>query len=442
MNRIAALLLLTLVLGGCGSMNPFGWLAPDEATNPPAELQPITNQLQIKRIWGGTVGSGAEDKSANLVPQIYQGRLFVASSDGLVESLDAVSGKRNWRIKTDLEISGGPGVDEGLVFVGTRNAQLVAIDMETGEERWRARVSSEVLSVPKSALGVVVVNTIDGKLFGIDKEDGSLLWLYEQPIPVLTLQGSASPVISGDRVFVGFASGKLAALDITSGAVLWESAISIPRGRSELERMVDIDGDPLVAGGAVFVNTYQGELAAVGEDSGTVFWRKELSAYSNIAADWRGLYLSDASGQVWSVEPSSGAALWKNEEFLNRGLSAPAVLADYLVVGDFEGYLHWLSADNGKLLSRVRVGSDPILAPPVVYDDRLYVYGNGGALAVFAVGDYQAPEGVGYESDYSGAGSDAENAESSGYGTSLFRDYDSDSNTFDSALPPDSKENF
>lgn len=292
-------------------------------------------------------------------------------------ALNAITGKPLWRVQTGLEISGGPGVDGELVFVGTRDAELVALSSETGEEQWRAPVSSEILSVPKSALGVVVVHTVDGKLFGFDVLDGRQIWLYERPIPVLTLHGSSSPAVSGGRVLVGFASGKLVALDILNGTLLWETSVTLPSGRSELERMVDIDGDPLVMGGLVFVTTYQGQLAAVGEDNGSVFWRKDLSAYSDIRADWRGLYVSDAAGQVWAFDPGNGVALWKNKDLLNRGLSAPAVLGDYVVVGDFEGYLHWLSSVDGGLVARVRVGSEPILSP-IVADDRLYVYGTGG----------------------------------------------------------------
>ena len=434
---------LALLVSGCGSMNPFGWLAPEEVTDPPAELVPISNQFQIHQLWAGTVGQGADEKSAKLVPQVDGERLFIASGDGIVMALNAITGKPLWRVQTGLEISGGPGVDGELVFVGTRDAELVALSSETGEEQWRAPVSSEILSVPKSALGVVVVHTVDGKLFGFDVLDGRQIWLYERPIPVLTLHGSSSPAVSGGRVLVGFASGKLVALDILNGTLLWETSVTLPSGRSELERMVDIDGDPLVMGGLVFVTTYQGQLAAVGEDNGSVFWRKDLSAYSDIRADWRGLYVSDAAGQVWAFDPGNGVALWKNKDLLNRGLSAPAVLGDYVVVGDFEGYLHWLSSVDGGLVARVRVGSEPILSP-LVADDRLYVYGTGGDLAVFAVGDSQGGESTRY---YFGTldpigGDETGITDTPDFGTRIQRDYDAESSGFDSTLPAGSRENY
>ncbi|MCB1829816.1 MAG: outer membrane protein assembly factor BamB [Chromatiaceae bacterium] len=387
MARYLLLSLVTLLLTGCGSMNPINWLASDEPSDPPAELTELQNQIAIRQLWNSSLGSGTDQKRIKLVPSLDLGRLYIAARKGEVAALDADTGKKIWELDTELEISGGPGVGEGLVLIGTSDAELVALDAESGAERWRARVSSEILSVPKVAAGVAVVHTVDGKLFGFDALDGTQLWIYDRSVPVLTLHGSSSPVISGDLVICGFASGKLVGVDLASGGVRWETNLSVPSGRSELERLVDIDGDPLAVGNAIFVTSYQGDMAAVARENGQVYWRKKLSSFVGPGADWRALYVADAEGQVWSIQPNSGAALWKNDKLLNRWLSPPVVLGDYVVVGDFEGYVHWLSTSDGRLVGRVRVGDDPISSAPVVYNDRLYIYSDGGTLAAMTLLD-------------------------------------------------------
>lgn len=382
--KLLLVIAFAALLSGCGSMNPIDWIAPDEIVNPPAELVSMDNQIRIRTLWSNNIG-GDPELRVKLAPLLHEGRFYLAENQGTVKALDSTTGKTIWSRDTELELSGGPGIGEGLVLIGTSNAELLALDVESGEERWRARVSSEVLSVPKADLGVAVVHTVDGKLFGFDTTNGEQLWIYDRSIPVLTLYGSSSPVISNGAVIGGFATGKLVSLDLTSGEIRWEANINVPSGRSELERMVDIDGDPLVLDGTVYIASYGGDLAAVSEDTGVVFWRRKLSAYTGVSADWRNLYVADAEGHIWAIDPLNGAALWKNKKLQYRSLSAPVVLGEYVIVGDFEGYLHWLSREDGRLLARVRVGDDPIHNAPTVVDDVLYVYGSGGAVAAFTV---------------------------------------------------------
>ncbi|MES9843892.1 MAG: PQQ-binding-like beta-propeller repeat protein, partial [Candidatus Sedimenticola sp. 6PFRAG5] len=187
--------------------------------------------------------------------------------------------------------------------------------------------------------------------------------------------------ISGNAAICGFANGKLVSVELETGNPIWEVSVTAPRGRSELERMVDIDGDPLVVDGVIYVATYQGDMAAVSQDTGVVLWRRKLSSYTGLSVDYRQLYVSDDNDFVWAVDPRNGSALWKNEKLKARRLSAPAVLGDYVVVGDYQGYLHWLSTEDGRLLGRTRVGEDPITTAPVVDNGVVYIYGDGGALA-------------------------------------------------------------
>lgn len=383
--RILPLLFFTLLLSGCSSMNPIDWFADEDNSEPPAELVEMEDSVSATIRWSASISDGADEQRVKLVPYVDKGRVYAASRNGEVRALDAESGRPLWSRDTELEISGGPGAGEGLVLVGTSNGEVLALDENDGSEKWRARVSSEILSVPKASYGVVVVHTIDGKLFGLDAASGKQKWLYDRTIPVLTLHGSSSPVIADRRVICGFASGKLAMLDLGTGDLLWEVSVSAPSGRSELERMVDIDGDPLVLDDVVYVVTYQGEMAAVSLETGIVLWRRQLSSYAGMGADYLYLYVSDDTDHVLAVDPGNGAALWKNKKLQYRKLTAPVLLGGYVVVADFEGYLHLLSREDGKLLGRLRVAKSAITTPPIVVADVAYIYAEGGEMVAVTV---------------------------------------------------------
>jgi outer membrane protein assembly factor BamB len=373
--------LLPLLLVGCSSMNPMNWWSDDSGEIPVAVLEDIQERVGLRKIWSSSTGGGMDHDRVKLVPFVQEGIVYVAERDGEVKALRASSGRTVWSTDTELNISGGPGAGEGLVLVGTSDGEVVALDVVDGEERWRARVSSEVLSVPKAGRGVVVVHTIDGKLFALSAEDGRQLWIYDRSIPVLTLHGSSSPVISGPAVFCGFSNGRMVAFELESGRLLWEATVSVPRGRTELERMVDIDGDPLVLGGLVFVATFQGDLAAIVEQTGDVVWRRKLSSHAGLGGDFQQLYVTDEEDHVLAIDPRNGAALWKQEKMYGRKLTAPIPMGNYVLVGDFEGYVHVLSPEDGDLIGRIRVGADPISTPPYVEGGVAYILGDGGDLA-------------------------------------------------------------
>lgn len=385
MKRLIALVLPVALSAGCGTfVDPTEWF-DEEPADAPSTLVELGNQIQPQRLWSRDVGAGTDEQLLNLRPLVAGGVVYVADADGRVQALDATSGQPRWSIDLDLPVSGGPGLGEGLLMVGTSDGELVAMNAENGEVRWTQQLTSEILSVPAARNGVVVVHTIDGKLFGLEATNGNERWRYEREVPVLTLRGTGSPVLVGGVAYVGMSGGRLVALRIDNGGLLWDTNVTVPSGRSELERMADIDGDPLVFGGGVFVATYQGEVAAIEQRSGRQAWQRRLSAYSGMGTDGRRLYLSDADGVVWALDVRSGTAVWSQEALKNRRLSDAVVLGDYVVIGDFEGYLHWIDRSNGELAARTRVGSAPITKGITVVDGVLFVQGDDGELAALTL---------------------------------------------------------
>lgn len=375
---------LALSLLGCISANPMNWLSSEKPANPPSVLGQQTNSIHPRTIWQANIGGGSDRKLLKLEPTIIGGRVYLASASGIVEARDAANGRTLWRVDTKTPISAGPGAGEGLVLVGTRDAHILALDAGNGQQRWKVRVSSEVLAVPRIGSGVVVAHSMDGKLVGLDSDTGAQRWGHEHEVPVLSLRGSSSPVIMGSNVITGFANGKLSSIQLVSGNLNWEVSLGIASGRTELDRMTDINADPLVIGDTIYAVTYQGDLAAVSSD-GSVLWRHKLSSYSGLGGGDNQLYVTDDKDQVWAFDRSSANSLWKQSSLLYRRLSAPIPFKGYVVAGDFEGFLHWFRPEDGSLIARTRLGSAPITVAPQVVDGRLYVYGDGGDFAAIGL---------------------------------------------------------
>lgn len=373
-----AMAMLVVALAGCSTVTD--WISPAES-EPPAELQEIVAKVEVETLWSTDTGAGSDDKRLRLAPYYLDGRIYVADAEGKVAALDAATGRALWSVDLEAPISGGPGAGEGLVVVGTLDAEAIALSAMDGSLKWRTSVSSEVLARPAIGEGRVVIRSIDGKVQGLDAATGEERWRYEREIPVLTLRGTSDPIISGDHVLCGMAGGKLINLDLRTGDVRWDVTVSVPSGRSELERLADIDANPLVLGGLVFAATYQGEVAALEEASGQILWRRKLSSYSGMAADRYNVYASDSDGFLWALDADNGSARWRQEALKNRQLSDVAVLSGIVAVGDFEGYVHFLSAEDGSLVGRTRVGSAPITHGILVAEGVLYVMGDDGDLA-------------------------------------------------------------
>ncbi|MDB5986718.1 MAG: outer membrane protein assembly factor BamB, partial [Nevskia sp.] len=272
-----------------------------------------------------------------------------------------------------------------LVLVGSADGQVIALKRAKGEQAWRAQASSEVLAAPVGSGNTVVVKAGDGREYGLDADSGERLWAFDRNVPNLTLRGLSPPLISGNRVYVGFDSGKLAALNLADGNVAWEQTISVPTGRTDLDRFTDIDADLLVAPDGLFVVTYGGDLVLLDSETGDSRWRRSVKSYTGMALGGDKLFVTDADGLVWALDAETGAAAWKQEGLKYRSLSPPAFYKGYVVVGDYKGYLHWLSPSDGSLVARTRLGSGPIIAPPTATADLLYVMTASGKLAAYDI---------------------------------------------------------
>ena len=377
MRRIAGIVVALALLSGCS------WFGDKDNAEPPAELTAFDEQVKLKRIWSRDTGSGTDEQFVQLVPFVAGERVFVADRSGAVRAYTLDKGEQLWHAKTKVAISAGPGGGDDLMVVGSSDADLIALDAETGEERWRTSVSSEVLSVPLIYRGIVVVQTVDGYLAGLDASSGERLWVQGRTVPVLTLRGTSTALVEDGAVIAGFANGKITALDIRSGAPLWEAVVAVPSGRSELQRMVDVDANPVVRDGVLYVVSFQGQMAAVGLQNGRLLWNRDMSAYAGIAVDSGQVYVADENSEVWALDRDSGASLWKQSALRRRALTGPMVAGGYVAAGDFAGYVHLLARLDGSIVGRVKVDSKGILTPPVALGDRVLVLGAGGKLVLY-----------------------------------------------------------
>ena len=382
MNRfaqIAVVLLVVVWMSGCS------WLRGEDNATPPTELTDIQARAKLDKVWERDVGAGIDDQFLRIRPAVAGGSVFAAERKGKVRAFDAATGKELWVTDTQIEISSGVGVGESLVLVGNSDAEVVALDWRDGHEVWRSQVSSEVLSVPGADQGTVVIQTVDGKLTGLNASDGSRLWVFDRTVPVLSLRGTASPLVTQGVVIAGADNGKLAVLDITKGLPAWETSVAVPHGRSELERMVDIDAQPQVWGKTIYSVSYQGRAVAIEGESGRILWSRDLSSAAGLGVDLSNVYVTDDMSHVWALDRDNGTSLWKQDKLANRTLTAPVAIGDYVAVADFEGYVHLLARSDGELVGRARADSKGVLAPLVVDREVLYVYGNGGTLTAYRV---------------------------------------------------------
>ena len=386
MRWLARCLLLTslTVLAGCSTVK--GWFSDDDFDpREPVELQKINEQVKLKSRWSRGVGDGQGEGLYKINPLLVGDSIYVASAEGRVASVDPESGRLRWKTDLDLALSGGVGHHGDSIFVGASEGLVMRLSADTGAEMWRATVSGEVLSAPQGDGRYVVAQTYDGKLMGFDYETGETRWTYTSDVPVLTLRGTGTPMILGDNAIAGFADGKVVAVNLRSGNVAWEARVAIPQGRSEIERIVDIDGSMALQGSELYVASYQGRVAAIDTRSGRRLWQRNVSSVSGVGVGFGNVYVADDDGTVSAFLRNGQGVRWQNIDLGFRELSRPTPVNSYVAVVDFEGYLHLLSQVDGESVGRTKVDSSGARADMIARGNRLFIYANDGALKAYDV---------------------------------------------------------
>lgn len=370
-------LLLLAGLAGCSTTDTY---------EQPVPVPDIEATAEFEEIWSMSVGDGHDGDFLYLAPLNAGERIFAASADGELYSVDPENGKVIWENPLEDRVFSGLGGDADHLYLTTENADLVALSREDGSEIWRKSLPTEVLSAPQSNGSLVVVQTIDGQVLGFNAADGEKRWQYDGSVAVLSIRGAAAPLVGGDVVIASFANGNMIALSADTGQPLWQYEVGQPEGRTELERLVDVDGQPLVVETALLVVGYQGKLALVDIRTGQEIWSREASSlYSPMIGDGD-IYLSSANGELVALRGSDRKELWVQDRLAWRQLTQPMVYGDYLVVGDYEGYLHAVDRKDGKLVAQLEFDDEGIRVPAQrLANGNLLVFGNSGKMAVFQV---------------------------------------------------------
>ncbi len=367
------LLLSSLLLVGCSDEE-------DEDLYAPNPLVDIDEQFDIKTLWSTSIGDGIGELTVKISPVFAYKKIYIADSSGKIAAINPDSGKKIWEADFEIPITGGPAVANKLVVVGTSQGELLAVDAETGVEKWRAVVSSEIISSPAVGEGYVAVRTVDGKIYAFDAATGEQKWFYDESLPPLTLRGNSSPIISNGGVLSGFANGKLAVFILPTGQLAWEKKIATPIGGSEIQRLVDVDLQPLIVGSSIYIGSFNGNLASLNYRDGEFNWQRELSTFQDMAMGELLLFVAHENSHISGVNRTNGVIIWTQKDLYRRQVTAPAAIDDYLVISDFEGYVHWISANNGKIVARKHIDSSGIAATPLVVDDKVILYTRDGTL--------------------------------------------------------------
>lgn len=373
LNLQFLVLVLPVVLAACSSDKPGA---------EPAKLVDFQPKNKIEVRWNVDVGSAGQSV---LFPAVTREAVFAANAKGTLYRLDRKTGKEIWSIESGFAITGGVGAGDGLVLVGGEKGELAAFDGDSGKLKWQVRVSSDVLSAPKIADGVVVVRTGNQRITGLSAKDGGRLWLYERATPTLIVRSHASVVIRNGIVFAGFAAGKLAAIGLKNGVVVWESSVSQPRGNTELERISDITSLPVVDDAQVCAVAFQGRLACFDATQGSTLWTRDVSSDKGLVMSGKVLYLTDTDSNVLALDKNSGSSIWKNSQVLLRKATAPYPVDDYLLIGDYEGYLHALKSEDGSFVARYKTDGSAITVAPVTLGNGALVLTSDGGLYFIAI---------------------------------------------------------
>lgn len=376
-HRLIIILIFLLSLSACN-----GFFEKDNTPHP-APLVGFNPEAKPIRLWTVRAGAGVNDDYLKMGFSINDHVILTTSSKGFVTSIDKTQGSQIWQIYTGFPITTAPGVGEGLVVVGGRRGEILAVEQNTGKIRWKNSLPSQSFAKPNIKQNIVVIKSIDGFIRALSAKNGKILWSFQQVEPNLILRSASNPLISGQTIIAGFANGNLASLNLYEGQLNWTQSIAIPEGAFAIQRMIDIDADPVLFEHHLYAATYQGKISSLDWSSGKIVWSHDISSYTGMAADSNTIFITDAKSHVWAFDASSGLVIWRQNKLQARVLTAPTLQGNYVVVGDAQGYLHWLSKRDGHIVARERVGA--MFAPPIEQNGIVYALTNSGYLSAFTL---------------------------------------------------------
>jgi outer membrane protein assembly factor BamB len=372
--KILSLSLVFFVLSACSS----------KKVNEPKELDDqFKDAISLERVWKKDVGSGDQELKLQFTPVIRDGKVYSVDVEGYLSAIDQVSGKELWSHNLDEKVSGGVAIDRYSFYVSTFSGFLISLDIDSGKENWRAPLTSEVIATPAVNGEQVIAQSIDGKLSAFDAKTGKQLWRYDSVAPILSLRGTAKPLSSRKYTLTSFANGELVMIDNENGRPLWKTELALPKGRTELERLVDSDGQPILDGDTLYASAYQGKVFALSAIDGKEIWSKEISSFNKLAMGFGKIFVTTDKGEIIALDKQSGQILWKNESFLYRRLSAPVVFDQFVLSSDFEGYIHVLSVLDGEVLARKYPDCEGVMEDILVKGDRFYAYARSGEIVSY-----------------------------------------------------------
>jgi outer membrane protein assembly factor BamB len=390
MLKASLVLACVFALSGCTTVK--GWFGgkDDDKPSEPAKLVDFTPTVTVNKLWSASAGKGEGRIGVRQGPAVADGRVYAAAINGGVRAFDLQTGAVQWHYdpkpekdKPRLQLSGGPGAGEGLVVVGGLEGEVIALDAASGAEKWRGKVGNEVIAAPVVGNGMVFVRGNDGRVTAFDAATGARRWFWSRELPSLSVRGNDAPVLGAGVVFVGNDDGTIAAVSMQDGSLLWEQAVGQADGRTELDRMSDVDGAPVLDGAILYATSFKRQTMAIDAPSGRPLWAHDHGGVGRLGNASDRLVVSDPSGTVWAINKADGGALWQQPALARRNLTGAAVQGEYAVVGDFDGYLHWLRLDNGEFAARARAGGDALLSAPVVSGGVLVVQNVDGGLSAF-----------------------------------------------------------
>jgi len=370
------LFIVIVFLYGCAGYKPPA----------PAPLVSFKPTLNVQQQWSLRASQGTSGEYLKLTPAIVGNKIFVNSYVGEITAIDVNNGHKIWKTYTKMNLTSGLAAGNGMLFVGDSEGQVLAYQQSKGAFVWWAPISSQILATPCVNGNTLLVKAENGQLSAFNVNNAKQLWTYSHDEPTLILRGGSSPQMFGNKVVTGFASGELVVIDLRDGQFIWREPIAEGQGSMAVQRMVDIDVNPKIFSGVIYVATYQGKIAAVNLKNGKILWQHKLSSYSGLAVDNERVYVSDETGHVWAFDRKTGNVIWKQSDLSYRKITGPALVDNAVIVGDGQGYLHFMSPTDGHFMARVLVHkNDGIIAEPIAVGNSVFVYTQGGRLARFDV---------------------------------------------------------